>query len=259
MIARMAPMSVGRPWIEKGPGAAGTSQNARDADRSDSPRSDPLPVRFTGDEKMKALLKFRPELHASELEERLVPAGPNPGVIVLTTSGYVLLTPSAGAAYPGGPSGGTAIPTSFVITGFGGISSMQPGSIAGLPATAPSVSNGGAGATITVGSGANDASAPNIPLVTRNTIANDALNPRAQIGRDSGDRSPVLPPGQVYRGGFAETAPAPVSEETPGREAIRIPRRGPLDVPSIGPGGTLPRLSSDASGDFIKTIADRTP
>jgi hypothetical protein len=36
---------------------------------------------------MKALLKFRPELHDSELEERLVPAGPNLGVIVLTTSG----------------------------------------------------------------------------------------------------------------------------------------------------------------------------
>jgi hypothetical protein len=208
---------------------------------------------------MKALLKFRPELHASELEERLVPAGSNLGVIVLTTSGYVLMTPFAGATYPGGPSGGTAIPTSFVITGFGGISSMQPGSIAGLPATALSGSNGGAGATITVGSGANDASAPSSPLVSRNTIANDALNPAPRIGRDSGDRSAVLPPGQVYRGGIPETAPAPVSEETTGREAIRIPRRGPFDVPSIRPEGTLPRLSSDTSGDFIKTIADRTP
>jgi hypothetical protein len=135
------------------------------------------------------------------------------------------MTPFAGAAYPGGPSGGTAIPASFVLTGSGGISSMQPGSIAGLLATAPSGSNGGGGATITGGSEANDARAASISLVTRNTIANDALNPAPRIGRDSGDRSPVLPAGQVYRGGFPETAPAPVSGETTGRAAIRIPRR----------------------------------
>jgi hypothetical protein len=174
---------------------------------------------------MKALLKLRPERHASELEERLVPAGPNLGVIVLTTGGYVLMTPFGGPVYPGGPLVNAAIPTSFVLTGSGGISSMQPGSIAGLPATAPSGSNGGGGATITGGSEANDARAASISLVTRNTIANDALNPAPRIGRDSGDRSPVLPAGQVYRGGFPETAPAPVSGETTGRAAIRIPRR----------------------------------
>jgi hypothetical protein len=205
---------------------------------------------------MKALLKFRPELHDSELEERLVPAGPDLGVIVLTTSGYVLMTPFAGATYPGGPSGGTAIPTSFVMTGSGGISSMQPGSVAGLPVTAPSGSNGGAGVTITVGSGANDASEPTIPLVTHNTIANDALNPAPQIGRASRDRSPVLPAGQVYRGDFPEAAP--VSEKAPEREAIRIPNQGPFNAP-IRPGAARHRLSSDASGNAIKTIADRAP
>src|SRR5262249_52461041 len=47
-----------------------------------------------GDEMMKALLKFRPDLHASELEDRLVPVS-GLGVIVLTTSGYVLVTPVA--------------------------------------------------------------------------------------------------------------------------------------------------------------------
>jgi hypothetical protein len=51
---------------------------------------------------MKALLTFRPEQHASELEDRLVPAGPNLGVIVLTASRYVLLPPFAGAARRGG-------------------------------------------------------------------------------------------------------------------------------------------------------------
>jgi hypothetical protein len=133
---------------------------------------------------------------------------------------------------------------------------MQLGSVAGLPATAPSGSNGGAGVTITVGSGANDASAPIIPLVTRNTIANDALNPAPRIGRDSGDRSPVLPAGQVYRGGFPEAAT--VSEEAPEREAFRIPNLGPVDAP-IRPGAARHRLSSDASGDVIKTISDRAP
>ena len=45
---------------------------------------------------MKALLKFRPDLLASELEDRLLPVISNPGVMVLTTGGYVLLTPSLG-------------------------------------------------------------------------------------------------------------------------------------------------------------------
>ena len=48
--------------------------------------------------------------------------------------------------------------------------------------------------TILVGSGANDIVAPIIPPVTRNTIANDAVNADALIGRVSGDRSDVLPP-----------------------------------------------------------------
>jgi hypothetical protein len=214
-----------------------------------------------GDETMKALWKFRPDLHASELEDRLVPVS-GLGVMVLTTSGYVLMSPFPGAAaYPGGSSGGTAIPTSLVMTGFG-ISTMQPGSIAGLPgagATGPSGSNGGAGATIATGSGANDASAVGIQPVTRDTIANDALNPITHIGRDSGDRSPVLPAGQIYRGGFQETAPAPVSEETSQQPSIRIPRGGSADAPSIRLGLTPHRFSSDASGDVIKMIVDRTP
>src|SRR5262249_58960718 len=110
--------------------------------------------------------------------------------------------------------------------------------------------------TITVGSGANDASAPIITLVTRNTIANDALNPAPRIGRDSGDRSPVLPAGQVYRGGFPEAAP--VSEEAPEPEAIGIPNQGPVDAP-IRPGAARHRLSSDASVESIKSLATRSP
>ena len=147
---------------------------------------------------MKAHLKYCPDLRACVLEDRLVPVIPNLGLgaIVLTTGGYVLAS-----AFPG-----VAIPASFVMTGSVGISGMQPGNGTGVPgqaATSPTGSNGGAAATIVVGSGANDAVAPIIPLVTRNTIANDALNAAPLIGRVSMDRSDVLPPGQVYRGGVS--------------------------------------------------------
>ncbi len=202
---------------------------------------------------MNALLKFRPELHASELEKRLLPAGANLSAIVLTTSGYVLASPFGGAVsfYFGGQSGLTPIPTSFVMTGSGGISSMQPGTVAGLPAATPSVATGGGGPTITVGSGANIAGAPNIPSVlSRNNIANDKLNPAPQIGLDSRDQSAVLPAGQRYRAGVPQTTPPPASdpEEAPGPEAIRIPGQGPFDGPSIRLGDTGPRVSFDTSG-----------
>jgi hypothetical protein len=211
---------------------------------------------------MKALLKFQPDLHASELEDRLVPAGPNLGVIVLTTSGYVLTTPFAGAAYPGGPTGGTAIPTSFVMTGNGGISSMQPGSIAGVTgvtATGTTGSNGGASGTISVGSGANDASAPNIPPVTRNTIANDALVPLPRIGSVVGDRSAPLPRGQVYRGGLPVTVPAGGSTDVSGERAGQIPGRRSVDAWSLRLGSAPYRLPSDAPANSVATITDRVP
>ena len=69
---------------------------------------------------------------------------------------------------------GIAIPVSFVVTGSGGISSMQPGN--GTGQRPRRADRRGAPSTIVVGSGANDAVGPIIPLVTRNTIANDAAN-----------------------------------------------------------------------------------
>ena len=201
---------------------------------------------------MKPLRKFHPDLQDCELEDRLLPVIANLGVIVLTTGGYVLMIPSPGVA----------IPTSFFMTGSGGISSIQPGNITGVPslaATGTAGSSGGAGATITVGSGANDATAASIPLVTRNTIANDALVSRPQIGRPSGDRSPVLPVGQFYRGGVPETVPAPPSSETSGERSSRSPRQSPVDSSPIRPGGAPPRLLSDVSGNSMKTRADRKP
>src|SRR5262249_58463869 len=108
----------------------------------------------------------------------LVPVSPNLGLgtIVLTTGGSVLTS-----AFPG-----IAIPASFVITGSAGISGMQPDNGTG---------NGGAAATIVVGSGANDAVASTITLVTRNTVVNDVLRAAPLIGGVLRDPSDVLPPG----------------------------------------------------------------
>ena len=206
---------------------------------------------------MNPLRKFHPDLQACELEDRLLPVIANLGVIVLTIGGYVLLTP-----FPGASAGSTAIPTSFSMTGSGGISSMQPGNSTGLPGlagTATAGSGGVAGATIIVGSGANDANAPSIPLVTRNTIANDALNPPPRIGGPTGDRSPVLPAGQVYRGGVPQTVPAPTSSETPGEQSSRFPRPRPAGPAPIGLGGAPPRRPFDVPGHSMRALADRGP
>ena len=61
---------------------------------------------------MKAPLKFRPDLRACELEDRLVPVTSNPGVIVLTTEGYILMSTFPGAmSYITNAPGGPSIPT----------------------------------------------------------------------------------------------------------------------------------------------------
>jgi len=207
---------------------------------------------------MKALRNLHLDLQACVLEDRLLPVIANLGVIVLTPSGYVLTTPMpVFTAYFGGTAGGTPIPTSFSMTGFG-ISSVQPGNSTGNPSLATAgttATGGGGGQTISVGSGANDASAPNIPVVTRNTIANDALNPAPSIGRASGDQSPVLPTGQSYRGGVPVTPPVQPEPESPGESSSYSPSQGPVDSSPIRLAGALPRRPSDVSGHSMKTLA----
>jgi hypothetical protein len=188
---------------------------------------------------------------------------PDPGPIVLTPVGYVLVSRFPGiAAYAGSPLGGTAILTSFLTTISGGLLSMQPGNSSGVPGLAtmaPTGSNGRAAVTTIIGSGANDASAYITPPVTRSTIATDVVVAVAVIGRASGDRSPVLPSGQVYRGGFPVTAPGGVSTEMPGQPAGSEPGEqpaGPLRIRLRRP----PRpLAPDASGYLVKSNADRVP
>ncbi len=189
---------------------------------------------------MKPLWTFHPELDFCELEDRILPAVANLGVIVLTTGGYVLTTPTPGIAAP----------TSFFMTGSGGISSMELGNNTGIPSLA---------ATTSAGSGVSDTAAASIPLVTRNTIANDAPNAAPLIGRASGDRSPILPAGQIYRGGVPVTAPAESSKGMHGEQPSRSPRLGSVDSPPIRPGGAPLRILNDVTTNSTKTRADRIP
>ncbi len=173
---------------------------------------------------MNPLRKFHPDLQACELEHRLLPVMTNLGVIVLTTGGHVLLIlhPGAAAATGGSP-GSAAIPSSLSMTSLGGIFNTPPGNIPGLAATGKVGSSGAPGVAFNNGSVANDPATENIPLVTRNTIANDTLNPPPRIGRLSGDQSPLLPRGQFYLGGVPVIAPDPPLRATPAETSIRSP------------------------------------
>ncbi len=213
---------------------------------------------------MKALLKYRPDLRACELEDRLLPAILDLGATVLTTGGYVLLLSPFPviAADPFGQSGGPGFLTPSAMSGSAGVAGLLPGNSTGVPSlarTAPTGSNGGAAATIIVGSGTNDAGAANIPPVTRNTIANNALNAAPVIGRVSGDRSAVLPPDQIYRGGLPVTATVGFSLEVPGHRAAQEPAQGPVDPPPLRLRRRPHRLASGASGNLIRSHADRAP
>src|SRR5262245_17551235 len=132
--------------------------------------------------------KYSPDVRACELEDRLWPVTPNLGATGLTTGGYVLLLSPFPviASSPFGASGGPSFLTAPVMTGSVESPGVQPGtgtSASGPAATAPIGSKGGAAVTIIVGSGADDASGPIIPLVTRNTVANDDVNAAPVMGR----------------------------------------------------------------------------
>jgi hypothetical protein len=246
---------------------------------------------------MKARLKYRPDLRDCELEDRLVPVIPNFGMISLTTDGYVLISVFPGIPVdPAGLIGATAIPemgagvlvsyggdlistfsgfatdptsslggpglTSLGTTISEGISEIQAGSGTGIPGLAAMTltgSKGGANGPIVVGSGANDATAPIIDLVTRNTIANDARNAAPLIGRVSGDRSDVLPLEQVYRGGLPVSASGGLTTEGAGQRAGQDPDQGPVPPLPIRLRNRPHHPASDASGHAVGSHADRAP
>jgi hypothetical protein len=213
---------------------------------------------------MRALLKYRPDLRACELEDRLVPVSPKIGTIVLTTDGYVLLLSPfpVFAADPLGASGGPGFLTASAMSGSAGVSGLlaaNSAGVRGLVTTAPTGSNEGGAVTISVGSGANDAGAAIIPPVTRNTIANDALSAAPVIGRLSGDRSAVLPPELVYRGGLPVTATVGFSLELPGQRVAQEPAQAPVNPLLLWLPRRPHRLAAGASGNLIRSHVDRAP
>ena len=214
--------------------------------------------------------EFHPELNDCVLEERVAPVVSNLGIIVLTTSGYVLLIPYPGAfASPsgiGGSSGpslangvsGLPINTPFFVLGSGGISSVQPGNITGVPSLAaggPGQATATAAALIGAGTGANSATSSSIPVVTRNTVANDRLNPLPVIGGVSRYQSAFAP---VDRTPLGMTLPA-VTPSTPTQPAQPAPS-GPTALPPTGaptapyspfPGGVYPPIFPGKPGAAV--------
>jgi hypothetical protein len=212
---------------------------------------------------MKALLKYRPDLRECELEDRLVPAIPNLGAIMLTPAGYVVVSHLPGiAATVASTPGAEAILTSFLTTASVSIFSLQPGTSFGLPSLdsmGPTGANVGTAVEIIVGSGADDASAYINPPVQRNTIADNGVIALSVIGRVSGDQSPVLPPNQVYRGGLVVNTHGGVSmdssQEPAGSELDQTPPT-PLRIRlQPHPQGH----ASGVSGGYLKSSADRAP
>jgi hypothetical protein len=212
---------------------------------------------------MKALLKYRPDLRECELEDRLVPATPNLGAIVLTPGGYVVVSHLPGiAATVASTPGAEATLTSFLTTASVSIFSFQPGTSFGLPSLdsmGPTGANVGTGVEIIVGSGPDDASAYINPPVRRNTIADNGVIALSVIGRMSGDQSPVLPPDQVYRGGLPVTATVGFSQDVPGQQAVQEPAQEPADPLPLRVRKRPHRLASGALGNLIRSNADRAP
>jgi hypothetical protein len=228
---------------------------------------------------------FRPNLLDCILEERIAPAIANFGVIILTTTGYSLLIPFPGANSSGSVSGaggqgvatsaqpvsGVAQPTSFYITGFNGISSVRPGNITGVPSLAGGATvAAGAGLSIQVGSGTDDASAPQSNggapsgVVSLATVADPTLRPlTTPIGIVStGSSSPVLPPGQSYRDNAPVPPPTPYGVIPPPQAPSPSGMGGdpfapnPMSgAPTLGPGATM----RSAGGVMPGTVAPMPP
>ena len=180
---------------------------------------------------MNSRLMFRPDLADCVLEDRPLLAIANLGLIVITTSGLALITPFPGASSSasgslgsgGGSSGAAAAvsglptPTSMYITGTGGLSSLKPGNITGLPSlNAAGTAAGGISLSIQVGSGADTAGGPTLNIsnggatnnvVSRFTFADPTQRSAFALigGTSTSTNSPVLPPGQSYR----DSAPVP--------------------------------------------------
>ena len=138
-----------------------------------------------------------------------MPAAPNLGVgtsraddravIVLATSPF-----PGTVADPNGASGGPGFLTPSAMTGSGGISGLQPASSTGARGSATMAPTGSNGQAARRSSSARGPTTPS-PRSSRRSRATPSPTtpsmPRPRSVVLSMDRSDVLPPGQVYRGG----------------------------------------------------------
>ena len=224
---------------------------------------------------------FRPDLRECVLEERALLAIANQGIEIFTTSGLSLITPfpganSSGAGSSGPPSGsaapvsGVPVPTSLYMTGTGGISSLRPGNISGVPSLAGGATiAGGSSLTIQVGSGADTADGPTLSisnggatnnLVGRSTVADPTGRTTITTigGTLSSTDSAVLPPGQSYRD-TAPVAPSPamgvVNQSATGAGTMnRGGSAAPnpqLGAPTLGPFNRARGLAGPAPGTLV--------
>jgi hypothetical protein len=216
-------------------------------------------------------LNFRPNLVDCILEERVAPAIANLAIVILTTNGLVLIEAfpganssgagSLGASSSGGGSAssvsGTAVPTSLYITGTGGISSLKPGNITGVPSLAAGATGpGGISLSIQVGSGADTAGGPTNSVsaggATNNsvglaTVADPTANPTITViggNASSGSSSPILPPGQSYRdsapvqpSGSSSMMPQSTPNSTGSMGGNQIAPNPQMGAPTLGPSG----------------------
>jgi hypothetical protein len=223
---------------------------------------------------MNSRLSFRPNLVDCILEERVAPAIANLATVILTTNGLILIegfpganssgAGSLGATSSGGGSSssvsGTAVPTSLYITGTGGISSLKPGNITGVPSLAGGTTGAaGISVSIQIGSGADTSDGPTISVsaggTTNNvvglaTVADPTANPVITViggSTSSGSSSPILPPGQSYRDsapvqpmGSSSTMQPPTVNGTGGMGSMGGNQYSPnpqMGAPTLGPSG----------------------
>jgi hypothetical protein len=219
-------------------------------------------------------LSFRPNLVDCILEQRVAPAIANLATVILTTNGLILIEAfpganssgagSLGASSSGGGTAssvsGAAVPTSLYITGTGGISSLKPGNITGVPSLAGGATGAsGISLSIQIGSGADTSDGPTISVsaggTTNNvvglaTVADPTANPTITVigGNSNGSGSPVLPPGQSYRDnapvqstmGSTSTLPPPTMNGTGGSGSMGGNQYAPnpqMGAPTLGPSG----------------------
>ena len=225
--------------------------------------------------KMNSHLAFRPDLIDCILEDRSLLATPNLGIFILTQSGFALIIPfpganasAAGSLGSSGPSSGSAsgvsgvpIPTSLYVTGSNGISSLRPGNITGVPSLAGGPAGAaGTSATVQIGSGSDDASAPQTNnVVSRNTVADPTqVSVFTLIGTTStSSSSPVLPPGQSYRDSAPVPPPTPLGVMNQSATSTNSTNSGmytpnaQMGAPTLGPFNSGRNMSNPLPGSLV--------